>query len=72
MEISLRMSKNWLVQILLVVNILMCSGLRSAAREKKAKCPTCTDIVDAFKKVNNFNLRLSFRDLSNYYIRKIC
>ncbi|XP_020606736.1 cysteine-rich with EGF-like domain protein 2-B [Orbicella faveolata] len=50
MEISLKMSKNWIVQIVLVANILFCSGLRSAAREKKAKCPTCTDIVDAFKK----------------------
>ena len=53
---SLKMSKNWIVQIVLVANILFCSGLRSAAREKKAKCPTCTDIVDAFKKVNSFDL----------------
>ena len=53
MEISLNMSKNLLVHIVLIVNILVCSGLRSAAREKKAKCPTCTDIVEAFKKVNN-------------------
>jgi len=67
MEISLKMSKNWIVQIVLVANILFCSGLRSAAREKKAKCPTCTDIVDAFKKVNSFSLS----DLSNYNIRKI-
>ncbi|XP_073229092.1 cysteine-rich with EGF-like domain protein 2 isoform X1 [Porites lutea] len=50
MEISLNMSKKFLVHILLVVNILVCSGLRSAAREKKAKCPTCSDIVEAFKK----------------------
>ena len=54
MEISLKMSKNWIVQIALVANILICSGLRSTAREKKAKCPTCADIVDAFKKVNSF------------------
>lgn len=53
MEISLKMSKNWIVQIILVVNILICCGLRSAAREKKAKCPTCKDIVEAFKKVNS-------------------
>lgn len=44
------MSKKFLVHILLVVNILVFSGLRSAAREKKAKCPTCSDIVEAFKK----------------------
>ncbi|KAJ7379377.1 Cysteine-rich with EGF-like domain protein 2 [Desmophyllum pertusum] len=50
MEISLKMSKNWIVQIILVVNILIFCGLRSAAREKKAKCPTCKDIVEAFKK----------------------
>lgn len=56
MEISLNMSKKFLVHILLVVNILVCSGLRSAAREKKAKCPTCSDIVEAFKKVNTFAL----------------
>ena len=56
MEISLKMSKNWIVQIALVANILICSGLRSTAREKKAKCPTCADIVDAFKKVNSFKL----------------
>lgn len=53
MEIALKMSKNWIVQIILVVNILICCGLRSAAREKKAKCPTCKDIVEAFKKVNS-------------------
>ena len=56
MEISLNMSKNLLVHIVLVVNILVYSGLKSAAREKKAKCPTCTDIVEAFKKVNSFTL----------------
>ena len=56
MEISLNMSKKFLVHILLVVNILVFSGLRSAAREKKAKCPTCSDIVEAFKKVNTFAL----------------
>ena len=56
MEISSKMSKNWIVQLVLVANILFCSGLRSAAREKKAKCPTCTDIVDAFKKVNSCDL----------------
>lgn len=56
MEISLKMSKTWIVQIILVANILICSGLRSAARDKKAKCPTCTDIVDAFKKVNSFDI----------------
>ena len=56
MDISLNMSKNLLVHIVLVVNILVCSGLKSAAREKKAKCPTCTDIVEAFKKVNSFTL----------------
>ena len=56
MEISLKMSRNFLIHIVLVVNIIFCSGLRSAAREKKAKCPTCTDIVEAFKKVNNFTL----------------
>lgn len=67
MEISLNMSKNLLVHIVLIVNILVCSGLRSAAREKKAKCPTCTDIVEAFKKVNN----IAFFDLSNYYISVI-
>ena len=64
MEISLKMSKNLLVHIILIVNILVCSGLKSDAREKKAKCPTCIDIVDAFKKVNNF----CFVDLSKYYI----
>lgn len=56
MEISLNMSKKFLVHILLVVNVLVFSGLRSAAREKKAKCPTCSDIVEAFKKVNTFAL----------------
>ena len=56
MEISLKMSKNWIVQLVLVANIIFCSGLRSAAREKKAKCPTCNDIVDAFKKVNSCDL----------------
>ena len=56
MKISLNMSKKFLVHILLVVNILVFSGLRSAAREKKAKCPTCSDIVEAFKKVNTFAL----------------
>ena len=59
MDISLNMSKNLLVHIVLVVNILVCSGLKSAAREKKAKCPTCTDIVEAFKKVNSFTLSLT-------------
>ena len=54
MDISLNMSKNLLVHIVLVVNILICSGLKTAAREKKEKCPTCTDIVEAFKKVNSF------------------
>ena len=65
--ISMKMSKNWIVQIVLVANILFCSSLRSAAREKKAKCPTCTDIVGAFKKVNSYSLS----DLSNFNIRKI-
>ena len=52
MEVSLKMSKTLILQIFIVVNILMCTALRSAAREKKAKCPTCKDIVEAFKKVN--------------------
>lgn len=54
METSLKMSKKHLLQVVLVVNILVCSGLSSAARERKAKCPTCEDIVEAFKKVMNF------------------
>lgn len=44
------MSRRDLLQVVLVVNILVCSGLSSAARERRAKCPTCEDIVEAFKK----------------------
>ena len=54
METSLKMSRKDLLQVVLVVNILVCSGLCSAARERRAKCPTCEDIVEAFKKVMNF------------------
>ena len=64
MDISLNMSKTLLVYLVLVVKLLLCGGLSSAAREKKAKCPTCKDIVEAFKKVNNF----SFGSVSNYHI----
>lgn len=38
----------------------MCTALRSAAREKKAKCPTCKDIVEAFKKGKEKTAKANF------------
>ncbi|XP_068689852.1 cysteine-rich with EGF-like domain protein 2 [Montipora foliosa] len=49
----------YLLHIVLVV-ILVFGELRSFAREKKAKCPTCTDIVEAFKKRKDMTEKSNF------------
>lgn len=53
------MSLKYLLHIVLVV-ILVFGELRSFAREKKAKCPTCTDIVEAFKKRKDMTEKSNF------------
>ncbi|XP_068758631.1 cysteine-rich with EGF-like domain protein 2 isoform X2 [Montipora capricornis] len=53
------MSLKYLLHIVLAV-ILVFGELRSFAREKKAKCPTCTDIVEAFKKRKDMTEKSNF------------